>query len=218
MPLSNSALTTYATVKAELRLSDDSQMDVLERYINVASSEAERFCNRPFGKLEVTEKFPGAIGAIRLVLARRPVISVTYLKRDGTELDPSEYSIEDAAAGFLRRESGFDPVPLRHIGGAGEGWGGAEKLLWEVQYFGGYVLPKDAAAETPQTLPFDLEQAIVEGVVAIYRGRGRDKSVSGVTIGGTSVQYSGRNPSIGREGSILPDSSLAVLKRYQRVV
>lgn len=68
----------------------------------------------------------------------------------------------------------------------------------------------------PRTLPYDLEQACLDGVVSLYDEDGRNKNVTGEAVGDASVQYSGRNPAIGREGSIIPDSALVVLAKYRR--
>lgn len=212
--LAPNALTTLDTVKEVLGVHGSSQDAALTRYINTASEAIERYCDRRFQRATVVEKV-GFMGGQRLLLERTPLVSITSIVVDGVTLGADVYSIESAAQGTVYRESGWpwsadvidamNPYRLP----------GTERQLATVTYVGGYILPNDAGV---RDLPYDLEQACVDAVVALYRQQGRDKSVQAEAVGGASVQYTQRNPALPGAGGVLPSSSLVVLDSYRRAV
>ena len=211
--LAPNALTTLDTVKEVLGVHGSSQDAALTRYINTASEAIERYCDRRFQRATVVEKV-GFMGGQRLLLERTPLVSITSIVVDGVTLDASAYSIQSAAQGTVYRESGWpwsadivDAMSPYRLPGT-------ERQLATVTYVGGYVLPNDAGT---RSLPYDLEQACVDTVVALYRQQGRDKSVQGEAVGGASVQYAQRNPAISGAGGIIPPSALVTLDGYKRV-
>lgn len=210
MSLPANALTTVATLAAELGISTPASSSAaevdLERRISVASDLIEAFCGRKFYKGTVTEKVAG-FGEATLRLSRYPLVSITSVTLDGIAVDSSAWSAtpqqDDADAGLLRHLFGsWGWTAEYQQGAAPELRAGTEQRLYTVVYVGGYVLPKDDSVGTSRTLPHPLEQACLLEAVASYRGRGRDPSIASEALLSASVTY--RNPT----GARSPESGL----------
>ena len=155
--LANNALTTLDRMKLMLDLDDEADertCALVELLINKASSWVERQVGRPLGKSAYRE-FYDADGQQELVTLKYPIISVDYVKEAGRLVPPELYDYgQTANIGVIYRDDGW----LR----AGYRRGLANDIIEtkrniEVCYTAGYVLPKDATDEEPQTLPADLE-------------------------------------------------------------
>lgn len=210
------ALTTLATAKDELGISDTSQDDRIERCILQASAACQGFTDRDFRKESTVERLQ-ASGTRRLVLGRTPLASITSVVVDDETLDATEYEIEDAAAGLLYRENGWPRIDAVVVGSiARDPIAGTAKRDVVVTYTGGYVLPNDSSGT--RDLPYDVEQACVLTVVSIYRGRGRDRAVASKGTGDASVSYRLPNQIIGvGAGGVIPDEAAVLLAKYRRV-
>lgn len=169
MALSAHALTTIETVKNFIGIpaSDITKDSLLEFLINAASERIEKYCSRHFEKATYIEYYRGHERQ-RLLLNQYTIISVTSVELNGGALASTEYEIEDAGAGILYRETGW-PWKGYSIGLVGEP--GVSTRNIKVVYVAGYVLPKDATAENPRTLPYDLEQACISLVAHLYGGK-----------------------------------------------
>ena len=163
--LANNALTTLDRMKLMLSLDDETDertCTLVELLVNKASSWVEQQVGRPLGKNTYRE-FYEADGQQELVTLKYPIISVDYVKEAGRLVPPERYDYgQTANIGVIYRDDGW----LR----AGYRRGLANDIIEtkrniEVCYTAGYVLPKDATDEEPQTLPADLE-AIVWNMVA----------------------------------------------------
>lgn len=226
MALVANALTTVATLAAELGIATPAASSAaeadLERRIAVASSAIEKYCGRTFARATVTEQVPG-YGTQNLRLSRAPVLSVTSVELDGEPVPVEDYrtpSGTSAQAGFLERAKGtWEWTALESKSPAPEPLAGTERPLYEVVYVGGYVLPKDEVLPgTPRTLPYEVEEACLATCVAIYRAKGRDKSIISESVLSASVTYAGStaNTAIGRgAGGIIPDDVLPLLAPYR---
>lgn len=209
MAVNPNALTTYATVKAELGLPDDTKQSIVERLINAASDAIERYCMRKFQQATVTDTLRPS-GTQRLVLLQTPVISITSISDDGSTVDSGSYTLENANAGIVYSDTAWasndswtpDATAPERVNGTG-------KRSLSVVYVGGYVLPNDVGT---RTLPYDLEQACIDTVVSLYRRRGERLGIKAESVGDASVTY--RDPSA---GGILPDEVLPVLDGYRRL-
>src|SRR5579862_1762171 len=94
-PADSYDLTTLATIKAELEITDTNSDVQLGIFIDQASGECATYCKRVFGKETVSEQFRLGQGSRlhrrsrteELILARYPIVSITSItEEDGTVL------------------------------------------------------------------------------------------------------------------------------------
>ena len=99
-PASSRALTTLATVKDEIGITDDGADARLGRWIDEVSERIETYLGRVLATETVQETFrpAGSPGCLRL--ARRPVAAVANIAVDGVTLAGDQFEI-DATAGLL---------------------------------------------------------------------------------------------------------------------
>ena len=166
--LANNALTTLNRMKLMLDLDDETDertCTLVELLINKASSWVEQQVGRPLGKNTYRELYE-ADGQQELVTLKYPIVSVDYVKEAGRIVPPELYDYgQTANIGVIYRDDGW----LR----AGYRRGLANDIIEtkrniEVCYTAGYVLPKDATDEEPQTLPADLEGLVWDMVSQAY--------------------------------------------------
>lgn len=126
------------------------------RLINAASSYIETVTGRKFRKQEYTEKH-FASGYQELCLNQYPILAVESVVDDeGREL--TGYSFDDTGEyGVLFRDEGWAVKGYRQ--GLSDDIRMSSRYLM-VKYTAGYVLPKDATEEEPETLPYDLQMII----------------------------------------------------------
>lgn len=208
MALSANALTLVATVRDELGIEGMGKDAVLERLINAASDAIKAYCCRDFERATVTSERMRGYARQRAMLERTPVVSVTSIVYGGATLDASGYYLESADAGILFRPAGWDWT-------ASEGDGlvvqdkqpGTEEGLYLVTYVGGYQTPAQGGT---RTLPYDIEQACLDVVVALWRSRGARVLLEQKTDVETT-QGLGLGP-------VLPKSAQQLLFPYRRLV
>lgn len=212
--MADSDLTTPATLADELGVAAADPK--LPRLIAVASAAVRGLLNRTqlHWQAGFVEKVPG-YGTDSLVLDLTPVLSVaSVVLPDGTAV--TDYTKHEN--GVLFREAGW-PFTGRLRGGlppAADPIAGSEAPTIEVTYTGGWVTPGQAATPgwsgDPRSLPFDLEEAVLQTCVGLYLRRGQDSSIASESMGDYSVSY--RNP-VGA-GGIVPDAVLPILRQYAR--
>lgn len=166
--LADNALTTLERMKLMLGLSDieDERTDtIVTLLINRASSWIERQTGRHLGKRSYRQWYD-ADGQQELVTLEYPIISVEYVKEQGSVVDPSLYDFAQTGdVGVIYRDDGWLKAGYRK-GLAYDII--APKRVIEVSYTAGYVLPKDATDDDPQTLPADLEGLLWDIVSQTY--------------------------------------------------
>lgn len=166
--LADNALTTLERMKLMLGLSDieDERTDtIVTLLINRASSWIERQTGRHLGKRSYHQWYD-ADGQQELVTLEYPIISVEYVKEQGNVVDPSLYDYAQTGdVGVIYRDDGWLKAGYRK-GLAYDII--APKRVIEVSYTAGYVLPKDATDDDPQTLPADLEGLLWDIVSQTY--------------------------------------------------
>ena len=209
MTLSARALTTVATVLDELGMKPG-DVDVkrrLERLIEAASAFVVTRCGRELVcEAGIVEKLRGR-GSVRLVLARRPVVSIASIVVDDVAVDASEYSIENADAGEVFRRAGWAWSAQMQPGLSYHRAPRTEEPNIVATYTGGFVTPNqvELGAFATRTLPADLEDIVVRLVVSRWHGMGTDQRVKSEAVMSASVTYS---------SSALSDDDAAVLARY----
>lgn len=210
MPLAEHALTTYEAVSATLQLSSDDAANataqaLIERYINACSEAIERIACRHFERTAtaVTEYYPG-YGGVHLVLDRAPIVSVGTIDLvtiDGTAQGTLDnWRVDNADAGIVYRPGRWpltadvartptrDTIP------------GSERYSIRVQYTAGWITPYQADESTvspyaggalgTRNLPYDIEEACIESVVARWRRGTQGFNIQNQTLEGLSMSFS----------------------------
>lgn len=194
-------LTTLAAVKARLGITGVSEDAFLQDQIDrqtamVLSHLGIQFAQdgtRTLAREALQEAFRAPRPQRFLRTARRPVSAVASVVENDVTLDAGAYEL-DGRAGVLRRL--YDGWPSAWC---------ARSII--VTYTAGWVMPGADGAN----LPADLEDAVIQMVVAAREGRGRDPMVrSERTDGVSSASYF--DPRDGAEG--IPPSVLGVLSAY----
>lgn len=211
MTVAANALTTLATVLDELGLASDSgaQDARLERYINAASDFVASYCDRTFHRTDSIAESGRGYGQTLLRLSRRPVVSIASVAINGTAT--TDYTLEDAARGLLYRSTGWPWQPARMPSLSFSVVPGTEAPDVVVTYNGGFVTPAQVAAGTfaTRTLPYDLEDAVVQLVMTRWRNRGRDMRVVAESYGEGGFTFG---------GSAIPIEILGILDGYAEIV
>ena len=185
MALSASALTTVAALRAELDLDvDPAKTALLERYIEAASAMVVRFCGRELAQATRVEKHRG-MGTVRLFLNAPPIVSITSIVIDDDALDAADFEIEDAGAGIVYCADGFAWSAQEQAGPSYHLAPGTEAPSIVVTYVGGWITPSSASRD----LPFDIEQAVIELAVSMWKRRGRDVALTGESFETSSYSY-----------------------------
>lgn len=201
-PPTAAALTTLASVKAELSITDSSQDTLLTSYIGSASAAISQFCNRAFGVSTIKDEawpdrepysfqFPGSLSSIQL--SNWPVVAITTLTENGDALvDGADYRV-DKATGTLYRLDGLGYV---------KPW-----LAWPIvaTYNAGFA-----------TIPADIDDAAVRMVKARYLARGRDPFMKQENIPGVrEVTYW---VATGTDAGNMPPDVADILENYRQPV
>lgn len=135
--------------------------EMLTLQIASASAAIENYCRRSFKKQSYTERVNGYATSRYINLRNYPIHRVTQIAIK------SEYDI-------------FDDGRLY----CAAGWPAGERNI-EVSYIGGYVLPGDATADEPRTLPEPLELACLLLIQMMLR----DPAVRSERVGNINVTY-----------------------------
>ena len=182
----NTRMCTIDQVADELGLSateKTNNTDMINRLIDAASDYIRSYTGRVFRKETVTETLVSN-GEHRLILSRTPIISITHVKLDGTEVDSANYTIENADAGFIFREKSWSDTQL-YTGDYVMRPSRFGKYDYEVKYEAGYVMPDESGT----TLPHDLQKACIDIVKSKYLSRQDHPNIAREEIGDASVWY-----------------------------
>jgi hypothetical protein len=145
----NLRLTSVAALKEDLGDTAFTHESLYDAMILRASAAINAYCHRTFARQTYTEVLPGR-GNVTLRLAEAPLSTVASVVWDGTTL--TDYSIDNAGAGFLHRRYGW-PWTAQLEPGLGQ-WGvgypypgtpvpGSEERLITAVYTAGYLLPSE---------------------------------------------------------------------------
>ena len=183
-------LTTLATAKRELGVTDAAQDARITDLIREASDLVAQWCNRAgFGRetLRQTERLASPLDV--LVLQRDLGVVVTSVTEDGLALSANEYERGGVLLYRLR-----DGVRVA--------WAARTVVL---EYQAGFTLPDDA--------PSALERACLDLLAGLWHGQGRDPAVRNETTEGVGAvgYFEHRADTL----PLAPDR-LAALERYRR--
>lgn len=164
----NYDLTTLAKVKEELGITNGDSNSLLSRMITEQSAIATTFCDRVFARETVVDSFRLSCAVDYLRLSRRPVHSLTSLIDDGSTLATEDYELV-YKTGEVWRLDGSD---------VRESWGAVKVVI---TYIGGYHLF--------DTLPSDVERAVIEMVKQSWMGKSRDPGLRRIVVDGVGERY-----------------------------
>lgn len=203
------AYITLDRVQRELNVVDESKLDLLEDLILEAKAMTDAFCNRSFSKqVDIVEKVRGYDDAFVFV-SITPIIEVTEISIDGVVLATTDYEIDDANAGTIYRENGWESKSTFLPGIMNRPVPNSQQANIQITYDGGYILPGD----TGRTLPYDIERANFQIVKHLFQSRFRDMSVKSEKVDDIySVTYG--------DGAVadLPQIAMDLLNRWKRKV
>lgn len=189
MALSPQALTTLDAVKAWLTIpiDDNSQNSLLEWLINSVSDEIANECSRSFRKADYETDI-----SISSYSIFRAGFYIDNYKQPPKELVLDQYPVLAAAVTEIKSGlpiTDFDRKPNGIL---------FRKYRWDsdyhIQYTAGYVLPNDATDNDPRTLPFDIENAVVQLIAIAYNKIGSEH-LTKEYIGPLRYEYIADRPS-----------------------
>lgn len=205
-------LTTVAAVKTRMGITTDENDDLIEDMIKAASDFTVNYCGREFALQEVKESLPGK-GMPNLLLSLTPIIELSLVEYDDDEV--SNCSILDDKAGIIQCLDGFKDTSFKH-NTIDRYPSSFYQNRYHVTYTGGYVLPGWGSSQGVRTLPYDLEQAIMEMVQSQFSTRKFDGTVKSYKIGDTAITWD-RSASMDAGGGVaLPQRVVGVLNYYRR--
>lgn len=205
------ALTTLATIKDELGITDTSSDTYLERQINVISQKISNYCNRNFKSQTYTdEKYYGTDDII-LNLNNYPVTDLTKFELDNKEIDLDDITIK-SEEGQLYYEKIFNSNG--YVSGISE----HRDLKTEnisITFEAGYILPD----QEERNLPYDLEQACIDEIVYKYGNKGnKGKKVSSWGLDKASKSYESDEIVFNSKYGLLNETLALLDSKYKRYV
>jgi hypothetical protein len=205
-PPAQTALTTVATVKAELGTQTASALLRLPALIEQASGLITGYLGRELARATIQETIIwGAdfgIAQQQLVVSRPPVATLTSVSFDGVLQDLSTIDFDQASGLMYRHAYAYN---LDYNINPGYGYG----YRTDVVYDGGYLLP----GQSNRDLPYAIERACIDITLALWHrsARGdpmiRSESVDGIG----STQY--LDPMPGNAGG-MPPTAVAALTPF----
>ncbi len=202
-------LTSLEFVKAELNITDQDSDLQIRRFIDQASSFIPSYTNRVFSKETVIETL-GANGDAVLILERTPIITISAISFDGTTIGSTTFSIEDANAGFLFRNVGWQGTQIWRSDITLQPTHRTRKK-WSVSYTAGYVC--HGSTQGDATLPADIERAATDLVKSWHLSKEQDSNVKRERTGDASETRFDNKESFG-----LPPGVTRLLAPYRRLV
>ncbi len=189
-PAASGDLTTLATAKRELGVTDAVHDTRIADLICEASDLVAQWCNRSgFGR-EMLRQTARLVSPVDVIVLHRDLgVTITTVAEDGAALSADEYE-RGGVLLYRLRENVRVPWTARMV---------------VVEYQAGFVLPDDA--------PPALERACLDLLVGLWHGQGRDPAVRNETTEGVGAvgYFEPRADTLP-----LPPDRLAALERYRR--
>lgn len=192
--LASNALTTVEEVRDRLGILGNDQNDRLTRLVNAASDYIERKLDRKLYREVITNEKVIGEGTDKIVLSRRPIVSISEIRYKDQVISSSSYEIlGDGVSGIVQSTSGGFVWTAHHVVDVSfSKVPGTELQSFEVDYTGGYYLPSDSAN---RNLPYDLEEACISLVISRYNSLTRDQNIKSERILSYGVTYFDRSVS-----------------------
>lgn len=211
VPAANTAFTTLDAVKTELGIEDKASDLWLIKQIDSVSATACQVLgvaqaedgSRTLGRETLVETmdrrscwpWTTALRPIiasrehdaKLVLSRRPIVSITSITEDGVAVDAADFEVAKSE-GTIKRLDNLFPCA----------WPAS---LIVVTYVAGWLMP----ADDNRNLPEDWENAVISTVKAAWFARNRDPNIKSENIPGVrQIDYFFGTP--GQDSPLSPDA------------
>lgn len=218
MALKPSALTLLTTLKGELRLTDDSQDEVLERLIHAQSARLVHLLGRKALHYQegLIERVEGE-GTPDLKMSYAPITAITEIAlvggADATAIEAIAQVVDERW--IERIDGGIFGLTSMGYGLYGHPVSSTQRSLWQVTLNAGYVTPRQAEldVELEVTLPHDIEEAALALCVQAYTQRGRDMTIKSEKLLEGSISYA-----VGADAAALPGVVLSVVAAHRWVL
>lgn len=227
MAVPSGSLTTLDTVKEELAIDSSDYDAYLERLIGAATAQAENYCNRKFSFDYGIVEYVAGYATPHLMISRPPISDISEIRYDGSLVSGDAYEVPNMGNDTTGIIYGLNGWIWSAPGGSGITHipkPATERLLYKVTYDGGYVTPQQEIDtvndQVPliRSLPYDLEDAIVQLVTHRFRSRGRDQTIASESLLQSSVSYKATS----RSGTASLDEQLPdvahILRSYLRPI
>jgi len=196
------AITAGVTISSYKYFAWDYSKDMLlERNINSVSGMVSKYCNRKFIADTYTEYYKGS-GRQKLVLNQYPINTITSVAVNSAALTAgTDYVTADQTyldQGIIFKNNGWTWYGYL-TGLVGELTAPIDNI--EVVYSAGYTLEPEA----PRTLPWDIEQVVIDMVADVY-GMQQDGTVGLKQLVQGKLSYTFNNESLIRQYSSVLDS------------
>jgi hypothetical protein len=214
--LSLLSLEAYKIAVGTTSTGDD---DKITAALRQATSLVEGYVGYPLRR-QVYEETIGGYGGNELLVGRSPLLAIESITYAGELVDPSSYDFN--SAGLIYRELGwpwtagleYDLMP--HVIPK------SEARTYTVVYESGFCVngsTADGWLTTGESVPEDIQAALVSTTSLLYKGAGRDPSVTSKKIGDLSITYQSGGSAFGQGGTPsqgLPDTVKGMIAQYRR--
>ena len=216
-----SALMSLDAYKATVGTTTTADDTSIQFALDRATALIEGYIGYPL-KRQVYHETVAGYGSNQMTVSRTPLKSVESIAYGSEVVDPISYDIESESGGIIYRELGwpwtagveYDLMP--HVVPR------SELKSYTVVYEAGYCIngsTADGWLTTGESVPEDLQGALVHAATFLYKSAGRDLSVSSKKIGDLSITYESGGGSFGQGGTPsigLPDAVKGMLSHYRR--
>lgn len=209
------SLTDYKAAVGTTSTADDA---VIQSSLNRATAAIEGYLGYSLRRAVYQETIPG-YGSLELQVSQTPLISIESINYGGELVDPTSYDIGNSKAGLIYRElgwpwtAGIDYDLLPRIVPK------SETRSYTVVYESGYCVNGSTDAgwlTTGESVPGEIEAALVATATFFYKGLTRDQSVVSKTIGDLSITYHGGAKAGSPQVSGIPDVAKGLIDHLRR--
>lgn len=190
-------LTTLATVKSHLGITSNTDDDLMNSFIDMASDRAVSYCNRPFAQSRIKETVQNC-GTKNIRLSRTPVTTIHAVEYKDETVDNTSYYFESANTGLITNYFNWTNTE--------------QKFDYEIEYTYGFVLPSFSTGT--RNLPHDLELAIIDLVKATYINRKADTTIISEAVAQVYTVKRNKNGILNLSTGLTPFAQ-AILSNYR---
>jgi hypothetical protein len=188
------ALTTAERLRFLGGAPSGRNLDEYNFAINAVSREIAKYCGRDLHQVTHTAEAPEyheGSGRLYLYLHHYPVVSITAVKVNGSEVTDFRSSTEDKANGRLYRENAWPRLVPAYCDLTRDPDYSRAREHIEVAYIGGYKTPAQGEVEEGEhEVPEDLEMCVFRELREVMTGGdGQSRIKSERTPGGTAYTY-----------------------------